>query len=90
MASGRRTAALLALLAATLVVGLEEQQQEEQREEQQQQEEPQEEQQEEQQGARGCPGRCRCEEDGLLRRLHCSDLGLSEVPQELSVFTSYL
>ncbi|XP_073336560.1 LOW QUALITY PROTEIN: leucine-rich repeat-containing G-protein coupled receptor 5-like [Pagrus major] len=35
------------------------------------------------------PG-CRCEVDGLLHRVDCSDLGLREVPSNLSVFTSYL
>ncbi|TWW64417.1 Leucine-rich repeat-containing G-protein coupled receptor 5A [Takifugu flavidus] len=38
----------------------------------------------------GCPGRCRCEAVGLLHRVDCSDLGLREVPANLSVFTSYL
>lgn len=38
----------------------------------------------------GCPGRCRCEVDGLLHRVDCSDLGLREIPSNLSVFTSYL
>uniref|UniRef100_A0A3Q3J5Z6 G-protein coupled receptors family 1 profile domain-containing protein n=1 Tax=Monopterus albus TaxID=43700 RepID=A0A3Q3J5Z6_MONAL len=38
----------------------------------------------------GCPGRCRCEVDGLLHRVDCSDLGLREIPANLSVFTSYL
>ncbi|XP_014841638.1 PREDICTED: leucine-rich repeat-containing G-protein coupled receptor 5 [Poecilia mexicana] len=37
-----------------------------------------------------CPGRCRCEGDGLLHRVDCSDLGLREIPSNLSVFTSYL
>lgn len=37
-----------------------------------------------------CPGRCRCEGDGLLHRVDCSDLGLREIPRNLSVFTSYL
>lgn len=41
-------------------------------------------------GRVGCPGRCRCEVDGLLRRVDCSDLGLREIPSNLSVFTSYL
>ncbi|CAL8324040.1 unnamed protein product [Lota lota] len=40
--------------------------------------------------AHSCPGRCQCEMDGLLHRLDCSDLGLSDVPANLSVFTSYL
>lgn len=38
----------------------------------------------------GCPGRCRCEVDGLLQRVDCSDLGLRELPSNLSLFTSYL
>ncbi|XP_037552042.1 leucine-rich repeat-containing G-protein coupled receptor 5 [Nematolebias whitei] len=37
-----------------------------------------------------CPDRCRCEEDGLLHRTDCSDRGLREVPNNLSVFTSFL
>ncbi|XP_041636755.1 leucine-rich repeat-containing G-protein coupled receptor 5A-like [Cheilinus undulatus] len=41
-------------------------------------------------GESSCPGRCRCEEDGLLLRVDCSDLGLREIPSNLSVFTSYL
>ncbi|XP_039648351.1 leucine-rich repeat-containing G-protein coupled receptor 5-like, partial [Perca fluviatilis] len=41
-------------------------------------------------GRAGCHGRCRCEVDGLLHRVDCSDLGLREVPSNLSVFTSYL
>uniref|UniRef100_A0A8C8YYW0 Leucine rich repeat containing G protein-coupled receptor 5 n=1 Tax=Prolemur simus TaxID=1328070 RepID=A0A8C8YYW0_PROSS len=40
---------------------------------------------------RGCPAHCQCEPDGrLLLRVDCSDLGLSELPSNLSVFTSYL
>ncbi|XP_055482155.1 leucine-rich repeat-containing G-protein coupled receptor 5 isoform X2 [Psammomys obesus] len=39
----------------------------------------------------GCPSRCQCELDGrMLLRVDCSDLGLSELPSNLSVFTSYL
>ncbi|XP_076578835.1 leucine-rich repeat-containing G-protein coupled receptor 5-like [Chaetodon auriga] len=41
-------------------------------------------------GRAGCPGRCWCEVDGLLHRVDCSDLGLREIPSNLSVFTSYL
>ncbi|XP_056131698.1 leucine-rich repeat-containing G-protein coupled receptor 5-like [Lampris incognitus] len=41
-------------------------------------------------GRPGCPARCRCEEDGVLHRVDCADLGLSEVPARLSVFTAYL
>ncbi|CAL1568310.1 unnamed protein product [Knipowitschia caucasica] len=37
-----------------------------------------------------CPGRCRCDVDGLLHRVDCSDLGLQETPINISVFTSYL
>ena len=44
----------------------------------------------EDQDGTGCPDRCRCEVDGLLHRVDCSDLGLREVPSNLSVFTSYL
>ncbi|KAL2776025.1 leucine-rich repeat-containing G-protein coupled receptor 5 isoform 2 precursor [Daubentonia madagascariensis] len=40
---------------------------------------------------RGCPTHCQCEPDGrMLLRVDCSDLGLSELPSNLSVFTSYL
>ncbi|XP_067855539.1 leucine-rich repeat-containing G-protein coupled receptor 5A-like [Heptranchias perlo] len=38
----------------------------------------------------GCPSPCRCEEDGVLVRVDCSDLGLAAIPANLSVFTSYL
>ncbi|XP_072233855.1 leucine-rich repeat-containing G-protein coupled receptor 5A-like isoform X2 [Leuresthes tenuis] len=41
-------------------------------------------------GRTTCPSRCRCEVDGLLHRVDCADLGLREVPSNLSVFTSYL
>ncbi|XP_054862687.1 leucine-rich repeat-containing G-protein coupled receptor 5-like [Amphiprion ocellaris] len=41
-------------------------------------------------GRSSCPGRCRCEVSGLLHRVDCSDLGLREIPANLSVFTSYL
>lgn len=41
-------------------------------------------------GRLGCTGRCRCEVDGHLYRVDCSDLGLLEAPRNLSVFTSYL
>ncbi|XP_038161126.1 leucine-rich repeat-containing G-protein coupled receptor 5-like [Cyprinodon tularosa] len=41
-------------------------------------------------GSTTCPDRCRCEGDGLLHRADCSDLGLREIPSNLSVFTSYL
>ncbi|XP_037369880.1 leucine-rich repeat-containing G-protein coupled receptor 5 isoform X2 [Talpa occidentalis] len=40
---------------------------------------------------RGCPQHCQCEPDGrMLLRVDCSDSGLSELPANLSVFTSYL
>ncbi|XP_020660352.3 leucine-rich repeat-containing G-protein coupled receptor 5 isoform X1 [Pogona vitticeps] len=39
---------------------------------------------------RSCPAACHCEPDGMLLRVDCSDLGLSGVPANLSVFTSYL
>ncbi|XP_012874886.1 PREDICTED: leucine-rich repeat-containing G-protein coupled receptor 5 isoform X1 [Dipodomys ordii] len=40
---------------------------------------------------RGCPAHCQCEPDGrMLLRVDCSDVGLSELPTNLSVFTSYL
>lgn len=40
---------------------------------------------------RGCPEHCQCEPDGrMLLRVDCSDLGLSQLPANLSVFTSYL
>ncbi|KAM6962088.1 LOW QUALITY PROTEIN: leucine-rich repeat-containing G-protein coupled receptor 5-like [Tautogolabrus adspersus] len=41
-------------------------------------------------GQSSCPDRCRCDLDGLLHRVDCSDLGLREIPSNLSVFTSYL
>ncbi|NXJ03511.1 LGR5 protein, partial [Odontophorus gujanensis] len=39
---------------------------------------------------RGCPVPCRCEQEGMLLRADCSDLGLTAVPANLSAFTSYL
>ncbi|XP_021240855.1 leucine-rich repeat-containing G-protein coupled receptor 5 isoform X3 [Numida meleagris] len=39
---------------------------------------------------RGCPAPCRCEQEGMLLRADCSDLGLTAVPANLSAFTSYL
>lgn len=40
---------------------------------------------------RGCPTHCQCDLDGrMLLKVDCSDLGLSELPSNLSVFTSYL
>ncbi|MED6255265.1 hypothetical protein ATANTOWER_006873 [Ataeniobius toweri] len=41
-------------------------------------------------GQTTCPDRCRCEGDGRLHRVDCSDLGLREIPSNMSVFTSYL
>ncbi|XP_072915763.1 leucine-rich repeat-containing G-protein coupled receptor 5-like isoform X1 [Hemitrygon akajei] len=38
----------------------------------------------------GCPSPCRCEEDGVLVRVDCSDSGLTTIPANLSSFTSYL
>uniref|UniRef100_A0A8C8CWN0 LRRNT domain-containing protein n=1 Tax=Oncorhynchus tshawytscha TaxID=74940 RepID=A0A8C8CWN0_ONCTS len=37
-----------------------------------------------------CPWLCNCEDDGMLLRVDCVDLGLAELPSTLSVFTSYL
>uniref|UniRef100_A0ACB8FP43 Leucine-rich repeat-containing G-protein coupled receptor 5 n=1 Tax=Sphaerodactylus townsendi TaxID=933632 RepID=A0ACB8FP43_9SAUR len=39
---------------------------------------------------RHCPAACHCEHDGMLVRVDCSDLGLTSVPANLSVFASYL
>uniref|UniRef100_A0A8C4VGF3 Leucine rich repeat containing G protein-coupled receptor 5 n=1 Tax=Gopherus evgoodei TaxID=1825980 RepID=A0A8C4VGF3_9SAUR len=39
---------------------------------------------------RGCPTLCQCEQDGMLLRADCSDRGLTAVPTNLSLFTSYL
>uniref|UniRef100_A0A674JQI0 Leucine rich repeat containing G protein-coupled receptor 5 n=1 Tax=Terrapene triunguis TaxID=2587831 RepID=A0A674JQI0_9SAUR len=39
---------------------------------------------------RGCPALCQCEQDGMLLRADCSDRGLTAVPTNLSLFTSYL
>ncbi|XP_058046905.1 leucine-rich repeat-containing G-protein coupled receptor 5 isoform X2 [Ahaetulla prasina] len=39
---------------------------------------------------RSCPGFCHCEADGMLLRVDCADLGLTDMPANLSVFTSYL
>lgn len=41
-------------------------------------------------GLSACPDRCRCEVDGLLHRVDCSDLGLQDIPSNISLFTSYL
>uniref|UniRef100_A0A3P8UA98 Leucine rich repeat containing G protein-coupled receptor 5 n=1 Tax=Amphiprion percula TaxID=161767 RepID=A0A3P8UA98_AMPPE len=37
-------------------------------------------------GRSSCPGRCRCEVSGLLHRVDCSDLGLREIPANLSIY----
>ena len=37
-----------------------------------------------------CPTGCKCENDGILVRVDCVDVGLEELPSNLSVFTSYL
>ncbi|XP_067091349.1 leucine-rich repeat-containing G-protein coupled receptor 5-like [Osmerus mordax] len=37
-----------------------------------------------------CPTGCKCENDGTLVRVDCVDVGLEELPSNLSVFTSYL
>ncbi|XP_055789437.1 leucine-rich repeat-containing G-protein coupled receptor 5-like [Salvelinus fontinalis] len=37
-----------------------------------------------------CPSLCNCEDDGMLLHVDCVDLGLTELPSKLSVFTSYL
>ncbi|XP_072528861.1 leucine-rich repeat-containing G-protein coupled receptor 5-like isoform X2 [Salminus brasiliensis] len=38
-----------------------------------------------------CPELCRCEEDdGMLLRVDCADLGLTALPTKLSIFTSFL
>nr|XP_023696336.1 leucine-rich repeat-containing G-protein coupled receptor 5-like [Paramormyrops kingsleyae] len=41
-------------------------------------------------GRADCPRRCQCEGDGALLRVDCADLGLADLPANLSVFTSYL
>ncbi|XP_027728842.1 leucine-rich repeat-containing G-protein coupled receptor 5 isoform X1 [Vombatus ursinus] len=42
-------------------------------------------------GQLGCPTHCQCDQDArMLLRVDCADLGLTEVPANLSVFTSYL
>lgn len=37
-----------------------------------------------------CPLQCHCEEDGIMLSVDCSELGLSEVPANLSPLTAYL
>ncbi|XP_044133081.1 leucine-rich repeat-containing G-protein coupled receptor 5 isoform X2 [Bufo gargarizans] len=39
---------------------------------------------------RSCPAACLCEQDGMMMRVDCSDRGLTAVPANLSIFTSYL
>ncbi|XP_053572759.1 leucine-rich repeat-containing G-protein coupled receptor 5 [Bombina bombina] len=39
---------------------------------------------------RSCPVPCHCEQDGMLLKVDCSDRGLSALPGNLSIFTSYL
>ncbi|XP_042323452.1 leucine-rich repeat-containing G-protein coupled receptor 5 isoform X3 [Sceloporus undulatus] len=39
---------------------------------------------------RGCPAPCHCEQDGMLWRVDCADLGLRGFPANLSAFTSFL
>ncbi|OCT87465.1 leucine-rich repeat-containing G-protein coupled receptor 5A-like [Xenopus laevis] len=39
---------------------------------------------------RSCPSPCECEQDGMLVRVDCSDRGLTGLPRNLSIFTSYL
>uniref|UniRef100_A0A8B9GEB3 Leucine rich repeat containing G protein-coupled receptor 6 n=1 Tax=Amazona collaria TaxID=241587 RepID=A0A8B9GEB3_9PSIT len=44
----------------------------------------------EQGAAPSCPPQCHCEEDGIVLSVDCSELGLSEVPANLSPLTAYL
>ncbi|XP_068020764.1 leucine-rich repeat-containing G-protein coupled receptor 6 isoform X2 [Melanerpes formicivorus] len=44
----------------------------------------------EQGAAPSCPPQCHCEEDGIMLSVDCSELGLSEVPADLSPLTAYL
>lgn len=37
-----------------------------------------------------CPPQCHCEQDGIMLSVDCSELGLSEVPANLSPLTAYL
>ncbi|OCT88925.1 hypothetical protein XELAEV_18017557mg [Xenopus laevis] len=39
---------------------------------------------------RSCPTPCECEQDGMLVRVDCSDRGLTGLPRNISIFTSYL
>ncbi|XP_069620704.1 leucine-rich repeat-containing G-protein coupled receptor 5 [Ranitomeya imitator] len=43
-----------------------------------------------QQQHRSCPGPCVCDQDGMMMRVDCSDRGLTAVPANVSIFTSYL
>ncbi|XP_031989129.1 leucine-rich repeat-containing G-protein coupled receptor 6 isoform X1 [Corvus moneduloides] len=40
--------------------------------------------------APSCPPQCHCEQDGIVLSVDCSELGLSEVPANLSPLTAYL
>uniref|UniRef100_A0A8C3QKY3 Leucine rich repeat containing G protein-coupled receptor 6 n=1 Tax=Cyanoderma ruficeps TaxID=181631 RepID=A0A8C3QKY3_9PASS len=40
--------------------------------------------------APSCPPQCHCEQDGIMLSVDCSELGLSEVPANLSPLTAYL
>uniref|UniRef100_A0A8C5T5J1 Leucine rich repeat containing G protein-coupled receptor 6 n=1 Tax=Malurus cyaneus samueli TaxID=2593467 RepID=A0A8C5T5J1_9PASS len=40
--------------------------------------------------APSCPPQCHCEQDGIVLSVDCSELGLSEVPSNLSPLTAYL
>uniref|UniRef100_A0A672UZR9 Leucine rich repeat containing G protein-coupled receptor 6 n=1 Tax=Strigops habroptila TaxID=2489341 RepID=A0A672UZR9_STRHB len=40
--------------------------------------------------APSCPPHCHCEKDGIVLSVDCSELGLSEVPANLSPLTAYL
>nr|XP_009665664.1 PREDICTED: leucine-rich repeat-containing G-protein coupled receptor 6 [Struthio camelus australis] len=44
----------------------------------------------EQDAAPSCPPQCHCEEDGIMLSVDCSELGISEVPGNLSPLTAYL
>uniref|UniRef100_A0A8B9S9S9 Leucine rich repeat containing G protein-coupled receptor 6 n=1 Tax=Apteryx owenii TaxID=8824 RepID=A0A8B9S9S9_APTOW len=44
----------------------------------------------EQDAAPSCPPQCHCEEDDIMLSVDCSELGLSEVPGNLSPLTAYL
>uniref|UniRef100_A0AAQ4NNS1 G-protein coupled receptors family 1 profile domain-containing protein n=1 Tax=Gasterosteus aculeatus aculeatus TaxID=481459 RepID=A0AAQ4NNS1_GASAC len=40
--------------------------------------------------AASCPFPCQCEEDGIFVMVDCSELGLSSIPSNLSLLTTYL